>query len=273
MVPFPNTIIIFLSSFSIIGSIDLLLQSPEISNPRPPSSTFIIDSFAGVWKENVWKNHIYPFTVSLANVSIQSLLIETFAVPRLNTEYTILNTLVAFYMYFLFQDFYFYIAHRLMHHPAIYKYTHKLHHEYKHPNICCSYYENPIEHIIVWTTPYIILPHIIPIHQYAFWTFVFATTAFSILGHNGKNYQEYIWYAGYIWTPATLNNYHQVCHAYHHDLHHVTTQYNYALYFTYWDRVFNTLHPTYDDYCHNLFYLRPQPQPQPRLRPLALINQ
>lgn len=133
MVQFPNTIIIFLSSFSIIGSIDLLLQSPEISNPRTQSITIT--------------NHIYPFTVSLANVSIQSLLIETFAVPRLNTEYTILNTLVAFYMYFLFQDFYFYIAHRLMHHPAIYKYTHKLHHEYKHPNICCSYYENPIEHI------------------------------------------------------------------------------------------------------------------------------
>lgn len=56
-------------------------------------------------------------------------------------EYTCLNNQDLSYIYSLFRivsgiiliDFFFYISHRIMHIPKIYKWSHKLHHIYKEP--------------------------------------------------------------------------------------------------------------------------------------------
>lgn len=36
-------------------------------------------------------------------------------------------------LFFLFEDFWFYWVHRALHHPSIYKYVHKVHHDHAAP--------------------------------------------------------------------------------------------------------------------------------------------
>ena len=180
---------------------------------------------------------------------------DYFAVYKLETNITIYNSVIAFILYFVIQDFYFYCYHYLMHHNTfLYKNLHKIHHTYKSTNICGTFYEHPIEHIGFWSAPYIFLPHIIVINYYAYWLFVFITTKYSIIAHCGNNYQGYMWYIGYIFFPTTIVTYYKYTHSYHHDLHHLTTKYNYGSWFTYLDRLFGTLYPDYDNYCKKLFY-------------------
>ena len=52
------------------------------------------------------------------------------------------------YAFWVFMDFSFYWVHRWLHHPRIYKYIHKQHHEYKGPIGFASEYANPIEQVV-----------------------------------------------------------------------------------------------------------------------------
>ena len=243
-----NMFNIFISCFILIASYDFIMNSKKIQKHEKLS----VD-YTSMYKY-IYTDYIHPLTLTLFNSFIQSILMDYFAEYKLETNITIYNSIIAFILYWIIQDFYFYCYHYLTHNTFLYKNLHKIHHEYKSPNICCSYYEHPIEHIICWSAPYIIFPHIIPINYYAYWLFVILTTNFSIIGHCGNNYQGYIWYVGYIFFPITIDAYYTISHSYHHDLHHLTTKYNYSLWFTYLDRLFGTLYPDYDNYCKKLFY-------------------
>jgi len=75
---------------------------------------------------------------------------------------TLSNTVVAFAALFLIDDFFYYWAHRWMHHPLFYKHVHKHHHRQVLPKRGYSDGINvhPLEAIIglglVWTTLYIV---------------------------------------------------------------------------------------------------------------------
>lgn len=47
-----------------------------------------------------------------------------------------------------FQELLFYSSHRLLHHPRIYKYIHKLHHQWTAPFAIAATYAHPVEHIV-----------------------------------------------------------------------------------------------------------------------------
>ena len=197
-------------------------------------------------------NTIYPLYVTLFNGYIQSYLIDSFAVYKLETNYTFANTLFAPIIYFILQDIYFYITHRLAH-TFLYKYFHKMHHTHKAPDIFTTFYENPIEHILIWTMPYM-LPHMIGINQISYWLFVFYTTFLSVIGHCGSNYKANIWYAGYIWNAAPISHYYTFGHSYHHDIHHEKTNCNYGLWFTFMDEQFGTQYENYKSYIPLKFH-------------------
>ena len=57
------------------------------------------------------------------------------AIEEYGWEYLILSFLIMI----LFHDFYFYITHRLMHHPSIYKYVHRVHHQSTNPSPWAAY--------------------------------------------------------------------------------------------------------------------------------------
>ena len=47
--------------------------------------------------------------------------------------------------FMLTDDFFFYWGHRLLHHPKLYPYIHKLHHEHYNPLAFSGEYDHPIE--------------------------------------------------------------------------------------------------------------------------------
>lgn len=188
--------------------------------------------------------------LTLLNSLIQSFFVDYF-LCNLPQQLSFTNTLVAPFLMFFFQDLYFYCLHRLMHHKNVYKYCHKTHHTYKQPNIWASYYEHPIEHIIVWTMPYILFPLMMDISVYAYWAFVCFTTLVSLEGHSGNNYKGMYWYVGYFETKAGLKHIWFYNHALHHDLHHVQTNSNFGLWTTLPDRLFKSLYIDYDEWAKN----------------------
>ena len=52
-------------------------------------------------------------------------------------------------LFFLFEDFYHYWAHRLLHHGAWYKHIHKVHHEFAAPFGIAAEYAHPLETLIL----------------------------------------------------------------------------------------------------------------------------
>jgi sterol desaturase/sphingolipid hydroxylase (fatty acid hydroxylase superfamily) len=58
---------------------------------------------------------------------------------------------IIFFM--LVEDSVFYWSHRLLHHPRVYPYIHKRHHEYKDTVSIASEYAHPLESILSNTLP------------------------------------------------------------------------------------------------------------------------
>jgi len=197
-------------------------------------------------KKDEIKNIFLPFLLTCFNSFIQSITIDYYTIHKLQSNFTLYNSLLSFVVYLILTDFYFYVTHRISHSPLLYKYIHKIHHKYTSPSIYASYYEHPLEHLLVWSMPYIILPHFVPINNFVYWSFVFYTSLLSIVGHSGNDYKLNIWYSFNFTGKKDV--YYYYTHSYHHDLHHLKTNCNYSLYFTYLDRFFNTLYKNYDVY-------------------------
>ena len=186
-----------------------------------------------------------PFCVTLSNSIIQAVLIDYFATSKLVDNFTIYNTILAFVLYFVIQDIYFYFVHRLMHLQVFYDYIHKMHHKYKTPTIYMTYYAHPIDHLIEWSIVYVVLPYFIEINKYFYWGFVFYTTLTSIIGHSGNDYKVNSYFSDFDWLFKKTNKYINY-QPLHHDIHHLEKRCNYSLYFTIFDRYFETLSKNYD---------------------------
>lgn len=131
---------------------------------------------------------------------------------------------------------YYYWLHRWMHHPKVYKYVHKVHHDSITTSAWTSFSFHPTES----TLQAIFIPVIIcilPLHYIAIGIILLTMTTTSVINHlNTELYPRDFnrnWF-GKWWIGAT-----------HHSLHHSQFRYNYGLYFTFWDRWMNTESPDY----------------------------
>jgi Delta7-sterol 5-desaturase len=133
---------------------------------------------------------------------------------------------------FLFlQDTYYYWAHRWMHLPKIYKYFHLVHHKSIHTSVFTSFSFHPLETILqAIFFPLVVL--FLPIHLYAFLIVLGLMTISATINHAGVE----------IYPSGKLGLWYQkwVIGATHHDKHHTKFNYNYGLYFTFWDRIMKT---------------------------------
>ncbi|AUC85846.1 sterol desaturase family protein [Polaribacter sp. ALD11] len=133
---------------------------------------------------------------------------------------------------FLFaQDTYYYWAHRWMHLPKIYKYFHLVHHKSIHTSVFTAFSFHPLETIIqALFLPIIII--ILPIHFYTLLATLLIMTVSATINHAGIE----IYPSGKFgdWLKK------RVIGATHHDFHHRKFNYNYGLYFTFWDRTMKT---------------------------------
>ncbi|MDB2385318.1 sterol desaturase family protein [Polaribacter sp.] len=137
---------------------------------------------------------------------------------------------------FLFlQDTYYYWIHRAMHHPKIYRYVHLIHHKSVHTSVWTSFSFHPLETIL----QAIFLPIVIcilPMHYYAIIAVLTIMTISATINHAGVELYpsgKYGKWFQHIFIGAT-----------HHDSHHTKFNYNYGLYFTFWDRIMGTEYET-----------------------------
>lgn len=145
--------------------------------------------------------------------------------------------LLVFPLMILVHDTYFYFTHRMMHHPRLFKYFHVVHHKSVNPSPWAAYSFNPSEALIESGVIYVFV-FLFPIQLVHVFIFLIFMTIYNVYGHLG--YELYPKWFNKHWLGRWINT------SVNHNMHHQFFKGNYGLYFTFWDRVFNTLHKDYD---------------------------
>ncbi len=150
----------------------------------------------------------------------------------------------AFYFYLTFplmlliHDAYFYATHRLMHHPRLFRYVHRIHHLSTNPSPWTAYAFHPFEAVIEAGIIGLIA-FTLPVYPPALGLFLLFQFFFNVYGHLGfellpsRFNKTYI--GKWISTSTAHNQHHQHFHG------------NYGLYTLIWDRIFGTLRKDYDE--------------------------
>lgn len=155
--------------------------------------------------------------------------------------YTDINEYPTFFAYFGFfillflDDTWFYWIHRLLHHPKIFKYVHRVHHESIDVNPFTSLSFHWLEALLLtfWILPVsLFFPIYVPaLGVLQIWGFLD-----NIKSHLGYEFFPSWWNKsiGKIMTSST-----------HHNMHHSKFKGNYGVHFRFWDRLLGT---EFDDY-------------------------
>ncbi|MBN8837042.1 MAG: sterol desaturase family protein [Sphingobacteriia bacterium] len=152
-------------------------------------------------------------------------------------QYGMLWFWAAFPLMFLVHDTYFYWTHRLMHHPALFKTFHLLHHKSTNPSPWAAYAFYPTE-AVVEAGIFIVFVFIMPITFWHLFFFFLFMIVYNVYGHLGweiypKGFNKH-WLGR--WINTSVN----------HNQHHQHFKGNYGLYFLWWDRWMGTLRNDYD---------------------------
>ncbi|KAK7878307.1 hypothetical protein WMY93_031126 [Mugilogobius chulae] len=126
------------------------------------------------------------------------------------------------------EDTWHYFLHRILHHRRIYKYIHKVHHEFTSPFGMQAEYAHPLETIILGAGFFIGIM-IFCNHVFFLWAWVSFRLLETIDVHSGYD--------------VPLNPMHLIpfyAGARFHDFHHMNFVGNYASTFTWWDKLLNT---------------------------------
>ena len=136
----------------------------------------------------------------------------------------------------IIHDTYFYWMHRTLHHKAIFKYTHLLHHKSTNPSPWTSYSFHFFE---AWTEGAILLiiAMVIPIHTITIMLFTVSSFIINVYGHLGHEVAPRWFRNSFLFKIVNTSVY--------HNIHHTRFKGNYGLYFRLWDRVLKTEHPDY----------------------------
>ncbi len=130
-----------------------------------------------------------------------------------------------------FHEIYFYVSHRWMHRPQIYRRIHAVHHLSLEPSPWASFCFHPVESLIE-SAILPILVCLIPIHPVMFIAYLTLMTLSAINNHLGQELMpQFLRKIGLAkWLISAT----------HHSQHHRFYRCNYGLYFTFMDRWLGT---------------------------------
>lgn len=139
--------------------------------------------------------------------------------------------LLSAFLYLVVQDTYYYWAHRLMHHPRLFKWMHAGHHRSRQPTPFASFAFDPAEAVATaWLLPALVF--ILPTHIWVLVALLVLMTVTAVLNHSGWEVLPERFVHGPIGG--------QLISATHHSLHHRRFGANYGLYFRFWDKLMGT---------------------------------
>jgi sterol desaturase/sphingolipid hydroxylase (fatty acid hydroxylase superfamily) len=137
----------------------------------------------------------------------------------------------------LVHDAYFYWTHRLMHHRALFRAFHAVHHLSTNPTPWTAYAFHPLESA-VQALGVVLIIFIMPAHPLALLIFQTISTAINVYGHLGYELYPRNWPRH--WLGRWINT------SVAHNFHHKTARHNFGFYFLFWDRWMGTLDPAYE---------------------------
>ena len=205
-----------------------LLKSHKIRPDSPPAMQLVIEFLCLVRSVAVFS------TVSLLSILLWKAGLLWGGEWRENAGP--LWIVVSFVITVIAHDAYFYWAHRIMHHPRLFRTFHRRHHRSHNPTPFTAYSFDLAEAAVMASFT-VIWELIVPVSWVGFTAFLIHQIARNVIGHSG-----------YELFPARKDGkplFDWMTTVTHHDLHHSQAGYNYGLYFTWWDRWMGTEHPRY----------------------------
>ncbi|HEY8388475.1 MAG TPA: sterol desaturase family protein [Parasegetibacter sp.] len=151
-------------------------------------------------------------------------------------EYPLWWMPVSVFLSLVIHDTYFYWMHRLLHHPALFKFTHLLHHKSTNPSPWTAYSFHVLEAVAEGAVV-LVLVFVIPLHPVSISMFALAALLINVYGHLGYEIAPKWFRKSFLFEFVNTSTY--------HNLHHSKFKGNYGLYFRVWDRLLGTEHPDY----------------------------
>jgi sterol desaturase/sphingolipid hydroxylase (fatty acid hydroxylase superfamily) len=185
---------------------------------------------------------VYSVFTSLVFAAVGYLVFATSFVTYTHAYFTIDDYGIGYLLFsvlliILVHDTYFYWMHRLMHHPAIYRWVHKVHHLSTNPSPWAAMAFHPLEAVIE-AGIIVVVVLMFPVHPLAIGIFLLFMMVYNVYGHLG--YELYP--AGFAqssigrWVNTSVS----------HNQHHQYFKGNYGLYFLFWDRLMGTIRTDYE---------------------------
>ena len=143
---------------------------------------------------------------------------------------------VSLILLMLLHETYYYWLHRWMHHPAVFRRIHKVHHDSHIASPFTAFSFHPLEGLLQAIFLPVMLV-ILPMHYYAIILQLTIMTFSSVINH--LDIEIYPKKLHHIWGKWVIG-------ATHHSLHHKQFKYNYGLYFTFWDKIEKTESPEFN---------------------------
>lgn len=205
-----------------------LLKSRKIRPDSPPALQLVVEFLCSVRSVAVFS------TVSLLSIVLWKAGLLWGADWRENAGP--LWIVVSFVITVVAHDAYFYWAHRIMHHPKLFRTFHRRHHRSHNPTPFTAYSFDLAEAAVMASFT-VIWELVVPVSWVGFTAFLIHQIARNVIGHSGYE----LFPAGKDGKPL----FDWMTTVTHHDLHHSQAGWNYGLYFTWWDRWMGTEHPQY----------------------------
>lgn len=156
------------------------------------------------------------------------------SIGEYGTSYFVLSIV----MLLVVHDTYFYWTHRAMHHPAVFRHAHLVHHKSTNPSPWAAMAFHPFEAVVeaLYVT---VAALIFPVHPLAIFIFLLIMMTYNVYGHLGYELYPKGFSRSRIgrWVNTSVN----------HNQHHQHFDGNYGLYFLWWDRWMGTIREDYDE--------------------------
>lgn len=211
--------------------------------PPHPLLTLSLPSSPPICSGSLFVKTTYMYLIERLEPHGYTLLYRQPANSWMHVAYMVAS-IVALDAYF---DSYFYFGHRMQHvNKWLYKNVHAVHHWDVCPRAISGYSFHIIEALVDFLGEFF-MPFLFPINYRMYRGYLLASNIIHVGGHAGYEFAPLIPFTSgliaMLFSPFKALP--QINTVLHHDMHHRFPNANFALYFTHWDRLLKTEHPSY----------------------------